>query len=184
MVVMVNGDHPRANGAPGERPAVCRRRDRRERINAGVAAASLMTLAIVHGSLVDGWPGRLEAAGLAWLAVAPVVSLGVRLPARRATARSRRARDDDPEAARRDAVRRERRRLETAWLWYVAPTVPGFALLYGGMSARPEPVSVIAIGLAVTTLGFLLAVALVNRRAGARLAVDDASLDADAARGP
>lgn len=168
---MVEGDHPQANGAPDDLPAVCRRRDRRERINAAVAAPSLIALAIVHGSLVEGWPGRLEAAGLAWLGVAPVVSLAVRRAARRATPRHR-PEGDDPEAARRDALRRERRLLETAWLWYVAPTVPGFALLYGGMSTRPEPVSVIAIVLGAATLAGLLAIAWTNRRAAARLSMD------------
>lgn len=166
---MVEDDHPHANGSPDDPPAACRRRDRRERINAGVAASSLMVLAIVHGSLVEGWPGRVEAAGLAWLGVAPVVSLAVLRAARRAMPRPE---GDDPEAARRDALRRERRLLETAWLWYVAPTVPGFALLYGGMSARPEPVSAIAIVLGTVTLAGLLAIAWTSRRAAARLLMD------------
>lgn len=72
---------------------------------------------------------------------------------------------------------RERSLLRTAWLWYVGPMVPGFALIYGSMLLEPEPRWTFALVGGGLTLLLLVSVALLNRRAAGRLDREIAELD-------
>lgn len=60
-------------------------------------------------------------------------------------------------------LRGERDFLSRVWAWYLAPLVPGFALLWGGMIARDA--TWVAIGGAVATLALLLWIWRANRNA-------------------
>lgn len=61
----------------------------------------------------------------------------------------------------------ERDLLRSAWLWYIVPLLPGFAMIYGGMFlAGNLSFAVVAGGL---TLAFLLFVAVLNWRAAAQI---------------
>ena len=61
----------------------------------------------------------------------------------------------------------ERVLLQSAWLWYVGPLMPGFIIIYGGMFlAGNVSFALTAGGL---TFAFLLFVVIINRRAAAKL---------------
>lgn len=69
-----------------------------------------------------------------------------------------------------ERLQREHRLLRSAWLWYVGPILPGFALIYGAAYlATPDGrATVLAAG--GLTLAFLIVVAALNLRAAARIA--------------
>lgn len=139
-----------------------RRRNRRE--YAAGAAAALVLAAAGAAQLIaaTGPADLLRAVGFLWLVGAALVSAVV---LRRQSGRDR-AGDlaQDSLGYLRARLRRERDLLRTAWRWYVLPTVPGFAMVYGSEALRPEPAWAfvgIAGGL---TLAFLVAVAVLNLR--------------------
>ncbi len=72
---------------------------------------------------------------------------------------------------------RERDMLAAAWQWYIAPMVPGFALIYGAGIAMPGT-SLVAHGVAGgLTAVFLIFVFWLNRRAARRIDGEIAALD-------
>lgn len=78
-----------------------------------------------------------------------------------------------------ERLQREHQLLRSAWLWYVAPTVPGFVLLYGAAYlATPDGHSIV-LAVAGSTLAFLIVVVVLNLRAAARVAAELRALPAE-----
>ena len=67
-------------------------------------------------------------------------------------------------------LRREHRLLRLAWLWYVAPMLPGFAMVYGGTFAAEPDSGLFVLVAAGLTAAFLTWVVLLNRRAAMHVA--------------
>src|SRR5690606_31056557 len=142
------------------------RRNRLEYLTGGGAAVFLLLGGILIMLGADGVPDLVVAAGFGALVIG-IVAAGVRLVlAGRKTAPNM---SGDSSAQLRRHLETERDLLRTAWLWYVAPLVPGFLLIYGGvwMSSPDRPAFVLIAG--TLTLMFLMAVALLNRRAAAKM---------------
>jgi len=143
-----------------------RRRNRMEYLTGGLAAAFLLVIGLIVLSGAETAADLLRAAGFLLLAAGLGIA-GIRL------FRGSRPAGGDIAASGREhllaRLERERRLLESAWLWYVAPLVPGFVLVYlGTWWADPaRPAFPLIAGAA--TVVFLVGVVLVNRAAARRL---------------
>lgn len=142
--------------------SITRRRNIREYVAGGVAAAFLAVMSV--GTLVRGETPAdfVMAAGLLML-VAGMMLAGWHLfrnsrPVERDLAVSGRAHL-------RARLEREHRLLAGAWLWYVGPTLPGFALIYlGAWMINPgKPLFVVVAG--GLTLALMVGIVLANRHA-------------------
>lgn len=105
----------------------------------------------------------LMRSGAALIALAAVF---IAIEIRRRTAPLRNvARSENQVSACITQLDRQRRALETAWLWYTAPLIPGFLLIYAGQAAKPNAGFLWPVISAVVTIAVLGWVALMNRRA-------------------
>ena len=158
--------------------AVASRRNRIEYIAGGIAilvlgAAGLFTLAhaATLGSVVSGIGHLAVAAAMVWVLL-------------RLARMQRAARVGAPGTPilthLRDRLAAERDMLRRAWAWYVAPLVPGFAMIYGGAALEPEPNWLIFWAGSVFTGAVVIWVAWLNRRAADRLQGEIDRLDNDA----
>jgi len=143
--------------------SVARRRNRREYAAGGAAALVLGAAGAAQLIAATGPADLLRAVGFLWLVGAAVVSAVVL----RKHGGCDRAGDltQDSLSYLRTRLRHERDLLRTAWRWYVLPTVPGFAMVYGSEALRPEPAWAFAGIAGGLTLAFLAAVAVLNLRA-------------------
>lgn len=73
---------------------------------------------------------------------------------------------------------RQRRALKSAWLWYAAPLLPGFLLIYAGQVAKPDVGVLGPLVAAGVTLGVFAWIAFVNRRAARGLDDEIGKLEA------
>lgn len=142
---------------------VARRRNRRECAAGGAAAVVLAAAGAIQLIATTGPADLLRAVGFLWLVGAMLVSAVV---VRRHGGRDRTGDlTQDSLGYLRSRLRHERDLLRAAWRWYVLPTVPGFAMVYGSEALRPEPAwgfAGIAGGL---TLAALLVVVVLNLHA-------------------
>lgn len=142
------------------------RRNALEYLAGGTAALFLLVMAVLTFIKGDSAIDMLIAAGFATLTIGMVLAgLHLFTHSRRIKAHG------DMAATGIDHLRRrlahERVLLQSAWLWYVGPLMPGFVMIYGGMFlAGSVSFAFTAGGL---TFAFLLFVAIVNRRAAAKL---------------
>lgn len=63
----------------------------------------------------------------------------------------------------------ERDMLRGAWAWYVAPLVPGFAMIYGGIALEPDPNWWVFWPGTLFTTAVVIWIAWLNHRAAERL---------------
>lgn len=150
-----------------ELDGMIRRRNRMEYLTGGLAAAFLLVIGLIALSSAGTAADLVRAAGFLLLAAGLGIA-GIRL-----FRGSRPSSGEDLAVSGREhllaRLERERRLLKSAWLWYVAPLVPGFVLVYLGtwMADPTRPAFPLIAGGA--TLVFLVAVVLVNRAAARRL---------------
>ncbi len=144
-----------------------RRRNRMEYLTGGLAAAFLLVIGLIVLSGAETAADLVRAAGFLLLAA------GLGIAGMRLFRGSRPSSGEDLAATGREhllaRLERERRLLKSAWLWYVAPLVPGFVLVYLGtwMADPARPAFPLIAGAA--TFVFLVGVVLVNRTAARRL---------------
>lgn len=142
------------------------RRNTLEYLAGGTAALFLLVMAVLTFIKGDSAIDMLIASGFA------AVVIGMVLAGLHLFTRSRRIKGhSDMAATGVDHLRRrlehERVLLQSAWLWYVGPLMPGFIIIYGGMFlAGNVSFALTAGGL---TFAFLLFVVIINRRAAAKL---------------
>lgn len=126
----------------------------------GVAGAIMLTSATTLGSTVSGIGHLAVAAALLWVLV-------------RLFLLQRTARADVPGRPILEHLRArlmaERDMLRGAWAWYVAPLVPGFALIYGGIAIEPNPNWWVFWTGTLVTAAVVIWIAWLNRRAADRL---------------
>lgn len=136
-----------------------RRRNLLEYVAGSLAAALFLALAL---GLLGEAGGVLARAGAALL-VAGLCYAGVQLRLRA------RALPDDPGAPSvphyLEGLRRQRDALRAVWKWYLLPLVPGFLLFYAGQGTGPDGHPAAAALSGAVTLGVIVGVALLNRRA-------------------
>ncbi|MGO4569329.1 hypothetical protein AB4Z52_30860 [Rhizobium sp. 2YAF20] len=142
------------------------RRNTLEYLTGGSAALFLLFMAVFTFITGDSAIDMLIASGFAAL-VTGMVCVGLHLftKSRRIKGHKDMAATGIDHLTRR--LEHERVQLRSAWLWYVGPMIPGFAMIYGGMFlAGKVSFAFTADGL---TFAFLLFVAVLNRRAAAKL---------------
>lgn len=142
------------------------RRNTLEYLAGGTAALFLLFMAVFTFIKGDSAIDMLIASGFAALVIGMVLA-GLHL-----FTQSRRIKGDSDVAATgvdhlRQRLEHERVLLQSAWLWYVGPSMPGFVMIYGGMFLAGN-VSFAFTGGGLT-FAFLLFVAIINRRAAAKL---------------
>lgn len=158
---------------------VTRRRDAMEYMAGGAAAAFLLVVGVLLSRHADTAAELLRVAGFFLLPAGLLFSGWHLFRSKRAS--GGRAAGGDPAASGREYLRqrleRERRLLKTAWLWYVAPMVPGFVSIYLGSWLADAGRSSFLLLAGGITLLFLLGVALLNRAGGRRLSREIEELD-------
>lgn len=151
------------------------RRNLREYIAGGLAGAFFLVIVAIMlangiDSLADGV--RVTGFGLAALASGFVV-----FQLRRRTALP--APDASPTArALRGDLVRQRDALDTAWLWYFAPFLPGFFLIYGADLFIPGADLIVPAALLAATLALFAGLIWLNRVAARQFDAEIAALDA------
>lgn len=145
---------------------VTTRRNTLEYLAGGAAALFLLIMAVFTFIKGDSAIDMLIASGFAALVIGMVLAgLHLFIQSRRIKGHS------DVAATGVDHLRRrlehERVLLQSAWLWYIGPLMPGFVIIYGGMFlAGKVSFAFTAGGL---TFAFLLLVVIINRRAAGKL---------------
>ncbi|MGE0313346.1 MAG: hypothetical protein AB7P21_17185 [Lautropia sp.] len=144
------------------------RRNRFEYV-AGLVSIALLALAGTT-MIATGEDGGVVASGAGHLLVAGgIATVLLRLYRRSPPAAGMRTKRGgaDRLAAR---LETERELLGSAWRWYVAPIVPGFLLVYGGLAFSEDANRAVIVGGATFTAGVLGWVVALNRRASHRMA--------------
>lgn len=136
----------------------------------GAAGTVALADATTFGSIVSGIGHLAVAVALLWV----LARLNQRQRAARVTA------PGTPILTHlRARLAAERDMLRGAWAWYVAPLVPGFALIYGGIALEPEPNWWVFWPGTLFTTAVVLWIAWLNRRAAGRLDEEISRLDND-----
>lgn len=153
------------------------RRNRIEYVAGGIAASILTAAGLstlwdqaTLGSLVSGTGHLAVAIALLWVLA-------------RLHRRQRDARSGDPGTPivmhLRNRLEAERDMLRGAWAWYVAPLIPGFALIYGGIALEPHPNWLVFWSGSFFTAAMIGWIAWLNHRAANRLDAEIARLDTE-----
>ncbi|MGV6873788.1 hypothetical protein ACUSIJ_13985 [Pseudochelatococcus sp. B33] len=156
-----------------------RRRNMLEYVAGGAAAAFLAVMSVFTFMRAEDAADFVLAGGFALLVA------GMLVAGRHLHRNSRKLHTDLAQngiAHLRRRLERERNLLRSAWLWYVGPMVPGFALIYAGawMASPDNPTfPLVAGGL---TFLFLIGVAFLNRHAAKRIGHEIDELERTAPR--
>lgn len=160
--------------------ACASQRNRIEYIAGGIAAALLVATGATMllreattGSVVSGTGHLVVAAAILWILA--------RL--RRWQRKARSTTLGTPILTHlRDRLKVERDMLRSAWRWYIAPLVPGFALIYGGILLEPQPNWIVFWSGVLFTAAIIGWIAWLNHRAADRLESEISRLDNEGSR--